>query len=561
MAGNYNVKYVFEAVDNMSRALKDIKTNLKSMEGGMQSAEIKARSFSDKMKSAGEGFSKFGSKMKWVSAGITAAGVASVYAFSKMEKGLMNVQGLMSTDEVNTYTEDLKKLQTEALRDGFTIEDLNKGLFDTISALGSGNQAFETFRTGQILAKGGAAELRVALDGMTSVINAYGRDVTNATEVANAFYTAQVYGKTTVADLASNVGKVAPLAKATGVGFKELLATMSALTLGGLSTDEAATALRGTLSALAKPGTQAKKMLGALGIAHGRTQIQAVGLRKVLEQVIAANEKYPEVLDMAIPNVRAFTGLMALSSDKLAIVDKAMKQMNDDVANGTGLMESYNRLNESSSENLERISGALKHIQMNIGEELKPETRALSKMIQNLADNFTNLDSVAKKSIIFGGGAMAVSAPIAVAIGWILKVLGGAAFVAASKVVLVVGGAVMFLAYAFQKVTGYIKDFNQEFHKTIREVGFIMKHLPAMGGIGTLIEAYGQSLVDGDKANSPFNKKIAEMQTIDYGSSSASKFYGEIGITLNDPGKAVKNMSTESDAPWLNLGPNMVGAK
>jgi hypothetical protein len=56
---------------------------------------------------------------------------------------------------------------------GFATEDLNKALFDTISAGIPAGQAIEFLNASSKLAVGGVTDLRIATDGMTSVFNVY----------------------------------------------------------------------------------------------------------------------------------------------------------------------------------------------------------------------------------------------------------------------------------------------------------------------------------------------------------------------------------------------------
>ena len=291
---------------------------------------------------------------------LTAVGTfVPLKQFADWEKGIMSVYTLMSKGDIEQFGTKLKDISKEAVRMGFAVEDANKGLFDTISALGVSDKSLSLYKQSMILARGGCTDLSIAIDGMTSVVNAYGRETTDATKVAESFYTAQQYGKTTVGELASNVGKVAPIAKAAGIGFDELLATMSALTLGGLKTDEATTALRGALSSLIKPSKEAKETLQRLGVPYGMMQIRQKGLRYTLEKLNEAAKKHPELMATAIPNTRAFTAVMALSGDKLQIMDNIMTDISKNITSGNGLMSAFKNMGKTGSATMAKVSGEM----------------------------------------------------------------------------------------------------------------------------------------------------------------------------------------------------------
>jgi len=411
----------------------------------MGKAGNKAKTYSQKMQMASSKIRAFGNSMRYASILATGAGVASVVAFSKFEKGIANVQGLMERNDIPVYTGRLDQLQKTAVKTGFGIDDASKALFDSVSALGTGEQALSTFQTAQKLAIGGVADLSVAVDGLTSIINAYGRYTVKADDVANAFYSSQVKGKVTVAELASEIGKVAPIAQAAGVGYKELLATTAALTTGGLRADMATTALRAALSALAKPGAQARKILDRLGIAHGRTQLKAVGLKNVLWQIIEANRKYPEALDVAIPNIRAATGLFALNAEKMALIDETMKKVNRDIRNGTGLQDAYNRMLKTTDFQLKRTRGELSLIGKIIGKDLAPYVEMLGNGLEYVQERLEKLDPDIRKLVLGFGAIVAISTPVAVMLSWIVKLLGSAALLTAGKAVLAIASAFIYV--------------------------------------------------------------------------------------------------------------------
>ncbi len=541
MADNYSVQYIFEAIDKMSKNLKTIENNVKGLGNTFGGAGGKAKSFSDKMNAAGNKLKNIGNRMRYMSLAAAGAGAASVIAFSKMEKGIVNVQGLMEQEDILRYTGKMQQLQKQAIKTGFGIEDANKSLFDTVSALGTGDQAMRTFQMSQKLSIGGNAELSTSVDGLTSVINAYGRETTRASDVANAFYSAQVFGKTTVAELASNVGKVAPIAKVAGVGFKELLSTMSAVTLGGLSTDEATTALRGALSALVKPGSQARQILDKLGIAHGRTKIKAVGFKNVLWQIIKAGKEHPKALDAAIPNIRAFTGLMTLSADKLAIVDKAMKKINKDIKNNTGLQDAYNRMMKTTSQQLNMLRGNLSIIGDIIGTELAPYVAKLNIGFIKFTQFLQSMNPATRRLVIGLGALVAVLAPLMVTLGYVAIGLS-----ALTIPMLIIAAKVVIIGTAIAALIIYWDDL-----------------INAMKEAYSWLVNFGEKLSGGLFRFDPLgiaSQKIkvdTTAKTISEHTPTQNEFFGKLDVNLNAPKGTVKNYTSVAKGAGFNLGVNM----
>lgn len=357
-----------------------------------------------------------------VNTGLTALAIITpVKTFAQWEKGIESVKTLISGSEVEQYGKELENTSKSAIEMGFSIEDANKGLFDTVSALGVSNSSLKVYTDSTKLAKGGLAELSIAVDGMTSVMNAYGREVTDSNRVANSFFTSQRYGKTTVEQLSSNIGKVAPIAKAAGVGYEELLATMAALTLGGLSTDESTTALRGALSALIKPAKEASDVMKQLGIPYGVTQLRAKGLGYTLRKLNEAQKKNPDLMAKAIPNIRAYTAAMALSEDKLNMIDTIVKQIDEDIKNGTGLEEALKRMASTSSATWSRAMGKLQRAAIDFGASIVPVITPLIKAISTLAGYISSLSPKTREyigvMIIFAGVCVPAINAVKVALG------------------------------------------------------------------------------------------------------------------------------------------------
>lgn len=338
---------------------------------------------------------------------LAGAVAVPLLAFNNWEKSIMSVYTLMGKADIDQFGSKIKDISKEAIRMGFAVEDANKGLFDTVSALGASDKSLGLYKQSMILAKGGCTDLSIAIDGMTSVVNAYGRETTDAKRVAESFYTAQQYGKTTVAELASNVGKVAPIAKAAGVGFEELLATMSALTLGGLSTDEATTALRGTMSSLVKPAKEAEETLRQLGVPVGVLELKQKGWRYTLEKLNQAQKKHPELMAKAIPNVRAFTGAMALSGDKLEIVDDIITGISKNMTSGDGLMSAFKNMGKTGSATMAQVGGEMTAAMIELGEVLAPYllplVRGFGGLVKKLAELSPKIAPVIDRFIAFAG--------------------------------------------------------------------------------------------------------------------------------------------------------------
>jgi len=156
--------------------------------------------------------------------------------------------------------------------------------------------------------------VETAADGLTSALNAYGAGADKAESYSDALFTAMRAGKTTVGQLASSLGKVAPTAAQVGVSFDELLAATAAITTTGLGTSETMNSLRQVMAAVVKPTKQAESAAHKLGIQFNVAAMKSKGLVGFLSDVQKATGGSSEKLAELFGSVEALGSVMFLTS-------------------------------------------------------------------------------------------------------------------------------------------------------------------------------------------------------------------------------------------------------
>lgn len=382
----FNIAYIYQAIDKFSPKARKINKSVK----------LQARLF----KKLGHNVEK--SRAVFAGAFVALSGglIASAIAAAKFEKQITNVFTLLDKETLKKFGPQLEVTAENAVKMGFSIQDSNKALFDSVSAIGNVKKSIEVYNTAQKLAKGGVTSLSVAVSGITSLVNAYGKETTKATDVANAFFSSQKMGKTTVEALAMNIGKVAPIAKQAGIGFKTLTASIAQLTLGGLSTDEASTALKGAIKGLIAPSDQAAKVLKHFNIPMGASALQSADFTDVLEKLAIAAKKYPDALALMIPDQRAMTAVAALGTKEIGNLRNIIKSINNDIKNGTGLNEAYNMQLKTMSERWSRLTGRIVIIAKKFGKLLFPIMSKVFEIGEKILNFILNLSPGVKKAIL-----------------------------------------------------------------------------------------------------------------------------------------------------------------
>jgi len=338
------------------------------------------------------GITKTKASLMSLKASLTAVGVAitavatavPVKTFADWQKGINNVYGLMSQNEIQQYGKKIEELSKNAIRHGVSVEDTNKALFDTISAMGVSEKSFEAYNQALVLAKGGNTDLATAVSGLTAIMNAWGQANTDATSAANAMFTAQKYGVTTVGELAGSIGQIAPTARAAGVSMEETLATMAALTKGGMATADATTALRATMTAFIKPSKEASETLQKYGIASDLVQLRQQGLATTLSKLIKLQKQHPAEIAKAIPNIRALNGVLSMNEERMQDVEKILTSVQADIKNGTGLKEAFERMTSGDASVMADTMGALNLAMIQAGKLISPILMPLVKAFGDL---------------------------------------------------------------------------------------------------------------------------------------------------------------------------------
>ncbi|MCP4762473.1 MAG: phage tail tape measure protein [archaeon] len=284
------------------------------------------------------------------------------------EKTFTNVLTLLDEADKNKFGRFLEQGAIDLVAEyGLEIQDVNKALFDAISAGVPAGEAIAFLSKNAELAIGGVTSLGTAVDGSTSILNAYKLGFENTDSVTSAFFTAQKFGKTTVEELSNSIGNVAPIAAQAGVGYKELLASFAQLTKQGIKTDQAANAIKASITALINPSEDAQKVFNKLGIETGAVALKQNGFANTLAQVSAAAETNGDLLSELIPNVRALTGVGALGTESLASMDDIMKELNVDFGEGSSLQAAFNEQTLTGAAQSAQLKGEWQKLLITVG--------------------------------------------------------------------------------------------------------------------------------------------------------------------------------------------------
>lgn len=222
--------------------------------------------------------------------------------------------------------------------------ELSAAAYEVLSAgASSAADAAAKLKAALVLAQGGSVDTAVAVDGLTSIMNAYGVSTDRAAEVADKIRQTVDDGKISFEEYATQIGKAAAVAAGAGVSLDELNAAIAAVTAGGIKAESAVSGVRQLIVNIVKPTEDAKKTAEALGVQMGATALQSKGLLGVLEQIRKKTGGNAEAIGKLITDVDGLTAAQALMRNEGEDVAKMLeKQANAYGAAGRAAEEMNN---------------------------------------------------------------------------------------------------------------------------------------------------------------------------------------------------------------------------
>jgi TP901 family phage tail tape measure protein len=353
-----------------------------------------------------------------VVAGFALAGIAAF----KFQDSLMKIQNLTGTNAAQTkaWGEELLKLGAAT---GQTPLKLAESLYFVASSGFKGAEAMAIINVSAKAAAAGLGDVKVTADVLTSAMNAYGKKTYTAAQVTDFLMKTIEVGKAEPVALATSLGRIMPVAANLKVGLDELGGNVAALTLGGLSSAEAVTALRGTMMSLVAPAKMSIDQLKTMGISYQdlTDSIAHKGLLPTLKMLWEGTDHNMLSMRKIIPNVRALNGVLSLLGanyeDNLKVIDK--------VADAHGALD--RAMKNTAQQPIQKLRQAWASLQgsfIKVGAILLPYFAQLAGSIARVAESFTRISPGWRDFILRAAATAAVIGPLVMVMGTLINAIG-----------------------------------------------------------------------------------------------------------------------------------------
>lgn len=234
--------------------------------------------------------------------------------------------------------------------------ELSAAAYEILSAgATSAADAAAKLKAALTLAQGGAVETAVAVDGLTSITNAYGVSADRVGEVADKIRKTVDDGKISFEEYSQQIGKAAAVAAASGVSLDELNAAIAAVTVGGIRAESAVSGVRQLIINIIKPTKEASDLAEALGINLSGAALKSKGLAGVLKEIQEKTGGNSQTIAKLITDVDGLTAAQALLRGEGEQLNKFI----DNQANSYGTAsKAANELANTSEASIKRLKAA-----------------------------------------------------------------------------------------------------------------------------------------------------------------------------------------------------------
>ncbi len=458
---------------------------------GMKKMGREIQNTGKQIQNAGKTISSAGATLT-TSITLPIAGVATTAL--KMSNDFENAMAKVGTiaDTTNTPMKALKEQVIDLSNAvGVGVTDIAEAQYQAISAGVETAESVNFVSVAVKAAKGGFTDTTTAVDGLTTVINAYGLEASKAAEISDQMLLAQNFGKTSFGDMASSMGKVIPIASSLNVSTEELFGSIAVLTKNGIATSEAVTGLKAAYGNILKPSADASKTAQQLGLDFSSSHLQSVGWAKFLDEIKEKTGGNAETMAKLFGSTEALNSVTVLAGKGSADFTKVLGKMGE----AAGMTETAYKKMLTPTERMNISFNKIKNSIMQFGATLTPVFDKVAGIIDIIGDKLNNLSeeqvnavvkfatiaSVIGPTILMFGKMVTMVGTVIKTFGTIKRTIanfGGIVKLITSPAGIVIGVLAAIALAAFliiknwDKVKGFLQGVGNWFKTTFEKAGF-----------------------------------------------------------------------------------------
>ncbi|WP_054534028.1 phage tail tape measure protein [Herpetosiphon geysericola] len=310
-------------------------------------------------------------------AGVTASAMTSFIGFERQIQEVFTLLPDTSQQAMSAMSSQVKDFATDF---GVLPKDVVPALYEALSSGVPEGNVFDFLAVAQKAAIGGVTDTKTTVDGLTSVVNAYGADVLSVQDASDQMFTAVAYGKTSFADLSNSLYNVIPNAQALGISFSDVTAAIASMTAMGVPTSVSTTQLRQLLVELSQSGGEAAETFKTIaGVGFKDFIAQGHNLQDALILMEEAARQNNVGINDLFGSVEAGGAALALTGRNTQSFSAALDQM----ANSSGATErAFQVMDQGIGRSIDYIKASLSTLLLDVAERLAPTFALFADWVQ-----------------------------------------------------------------------------------------------------------------------------------------------------------------------------------
>ena len=431
---------------------------VENFQRGIRKAQRSMNRFANQMRSAGQSLTTN------VTLPIVAIGGNAIRVAAQFESAMNQVAAVSGATG-----KDFKDLENLAKQLGettsFSASQAAEGMSFLAMAGLEVNDILQSMPGVLNLAAAGQMDLAQASDIASNILTGFGKDASEMNQAVDVLAKTFTSSNTNLVQLGEAMAYVAPVAASAGLQFEEVSAAVGLLGNAGIQASMAGTSLRGAISRLLNPTSEAQKILDELGI----TALDASGKIRPLNEIIQMLEESGATTGqiMQLFGQYAGPGMSALVSQG----SDALRSLTSELENSGGTAQKIaDKQLEGLNGSLKRLQSAFEGLMITIAESglLDAATALITDLtnaVGKLAVKFRNLSPDSQKMAVAIAAVTAAIGPLLLVVSSIVKsfsVLSGIVLSTTGVVIGVVAGLVV-LYYKFDDVRRIVNAVGETF--------------------------------------------------------------------------------------------------
>lgn len=354
---------------------------------------------------------------------IVGVGAAAVKTATDFEAGMSEVKAISGA----TATE-FDALRDKAIEMGaktkFSASD-SAAAFKYMAMAGwDASQMIDGIAGVMNLAAASGEDLATTSDIVTDALTAFGLQASDSAHFADVLAQASSKSNTNVGLMGETFKYVAPVAGSLGYSIEDTAVAIGLMANSGIKGSQAGTALRSTITRLAKPVGEAKVAVEELGIsitnADGTMKPLSQTMEELREKFAGLTEEQKAQYAAMLAGQEGMSGLLAIVNAS----DEDFQKLTDEINNANGAAQDMaDIMMDNTAGAIEQLKGALESAGILIGEQLTPYIRKLAEWITGLVEKFNSLSEEEQEQIVKFGLILAAIGPVLLILAKVISVV------------------------------------------------------------------------------------------------------------------------------------------